>query len=121
MKKSKPQNVAAYIAATPVETRARLKALRKAIKQAAPKAEEKLSYQMPYYGYLGRLAYFAVWKKHIGLYIPPPAVAEHKRELKKYVTNRATVQFPHDKPLPIALIKKLVKSRVKWNEAKKKK
>lgn len=76
---------------------------------------------MPYYGYKGRLAYFGLAKNHIGLYIPPPVVADHKDELKEYKTATATVQFPNDKPLPISLIKKLVKARVKINEESKRK
>ncbi len=121
MKPSKPKTPDAYIVAAPKQAQAKLKALRKAIRQAAPKAEEKLSYGMPYYHYLGRLAYFAAFKNHIGLYIPSPVVAEHKRELKGYVTATATVQFPMEKPIPVSLVKKLVKARMKKNEAMKKK
>jgi len=121
MKPSKPKTPDAYIVAAPKQAQAKLKALRKAIRQAAPKAKEKLSYGMPYYHYLGRLAYFAAFKNHIGLYIPSPVVAEHKRELKGYVTATATVQFPMEKPIPVSLVKKLVKARMKKNEAMKKK
>ena len=121
MKNRKPKTEEAYIAAAPIHMGFKLRALPKAIRQAAPQAEEKISYRMPYYGYKGRLAYFAAFKKHIGLYIPSPVVAEHKRELKGYVTAMATVQFPIERPIPISLVKKLVKARVKKNEAKKKK
>ena len=109
-----------YIASAPKEVQERLKSLRDAIKATAPLAEEKLSYGMPYYGYKGRLVYFALAKKHIGLYIPPPTIEDHKEALKDYVTAKSTVQFPLQKELPIALIKKLVKSRMLWNEAAKK-
>lgn len=113
-------NVAEYIEAAPSEIQGKLQELRKAITSVAPDAEEKVSYGMPYYGYKGRLAYFAYSKNHIGLYIPPPVVAQHKNELKKYKTAMATVQFPLDEKLPIALIKKLVMARVRINnEAKK--
>ena len=74
---------------------------------------------MPYYGYRGRLAYFRHWKAHIGLYIPTPVIEEYKSELENYETARATVRFPLDKKLPVVLIKKLVKARMKKNEAKK--
>ena len=117
----KPKNVDAYIAAAPREVHAKLKALRAAIKEAAPDAEERISYGMPYYAYKGRLAYFRHWKGLIGLYIPTPVVEEHNRELKAYETSNATVRFTLDKKLPVALIKKLVKARVKKNEARKKK
>lgn len=73
---------------------------------------------MPYYGYKGHLVYFAYHKKHIGIYISPPVVEEHKKELENYVTSKSAVQFPLDQKLPVALIKKLVKARVAKNEKK---
>ena len=117
MKKAK--DVDEYIAKAPKEVRGKLKELRAIIKSAAPKAEERISYGMPYYGYKGRLVYFAFAKKHIGLYVPPPIIEEHKKELKNYETAKATVRFPLNKKLPLSLIKKLVKARVKKNEARK--
>jgi uncharacterized protein YdhG (YjbR/CyaY superfamily) len=119
MKKAK--DVSAYVAAAPKEIREKLAKLRATIKAVAPKAEERLSYGMPYYHYKGRLAYFAYAKNHIGLYVPPPVVADHKKELAKYETAMATVRFPNDKPLPIGLIKKLVRARVKKNDERQKK
>ena len=117
MKKAK--DVDEYIAKAPKEVRGNLKELRAIIKSVAPKAEERISYGMPYYGYKGRLVYFAFAKKHIGLYVPPPIIEEHKKELKNYETAKATVRFPLNKKLPLSLIKKLVKARVKKNEARK--
>jgi uncharacterized protein YdhG (YjbR/CyaY superfamily) len=114
----RPKNVDAYIAAAPQDVRRKLEALRTAIRQVAPTAEERISYGMPYYAYKGRLAYFATFKEHIGLYVPPPVIAEHKRELRDYKTAVAAVRFPLDKKLPIALIKKLIRARLKWNEAR---
>ncbi len=73
---------------------------------------------MPYYGYKGRLAYFAYAKHHIGLYAMPPVVQDHMKELRKYQTAKATIRFPLNEKLPIALIKKLVRAGVKNNEAK---
>ena len=119
-KKSKQKNVDEYIMSAPKEVQGKLKELRKAIKQTVPDAEEKLSYGMPYYSYKGRLAYFAFAKKHVGLYIPPPIIQEHKNELKDYETAKATIRFPLDKKLPITLIKKFIRARMKNNEAKKK-
>src|SRR2546423_1012456 len=104
----KHKNVDAYIAAAPREVRAKLKELRAAIRKAAPDAEERISYGMPYYASKGRLAYFAAFKNHIGLYVPTPVIEEHKSELKGYETAKATVRFPLDKKLPVGLIKKLV-------------
>jgi len=98
--------------------RSKLRELRAAIRKTAPKAEERISYGMPYYGYKGRLAYFAAAKKHVGLYVPPPVIEEHKSRLKDYGTARATVRFPNDRPLPVALIKMLIRARMKKNEAR---
>jgi uncharacterized protein YdhG (YjbR/CyaY superfamily) len=109
------KNVEAYIVGAPKEVRGKLKELRSIIRKTAPDAEERISYAMPYYGYRGKLAYFAAYKKHIGLYVPPPIIEEHKSELKDYKTARATVRFPIDKPLPTSLIKKLIKARMKKN------
>src|SRR5690349_11365071 len=106
MKKAK--DVEAYIKSAPKEAQPKLKEIRAAIKAAAPKAEELMSYNMPYYHYKGRLAYFGFAKNHIGLYIPTPVVEEHQKELEGYYAGGATIRFPLDKKLPIALIKKLV-------------
>lgn len=110
------KNVDAYIDAAPREAQAQLSLLRKIIKTTAPKADEKISYGMPYYGYKGRLAYFRIAASHIGLYIPPPIIAEHKKELKDYGTSKATVRFSLDEKLPAKLIQKLIKARMKKNE-----
>jgi uncharacterized protein YdhG (YjbR/CyaY superfamily) len=88
----------------------------------APKtAIEKISYSMPYFGYLGHWVYFAWAKKYIGLYVMPPIVKNHAKDLKGYETSTATVRFPLGKKLPVSLIKKLLKAGVKQNEEKMKK
>ena len=115
-----PSNVDEYIAAAPRGVQGKLKELRSAIKGVAPDAEERISNGMPYYGYKGRLVYFAAFKQHIGLYIPTPVIEEHKAGLKDYETAKATIRFPLDKKLPLGLIKKLVKARMKKNEARRK-
>ncbi len=116
--KKKPKDVDEYIALAPKEVQGKLRELRAAIKEMAPTAVERISYGMPYYHYKGRLVYFAHAKAHIGLYIPTPVIEEHKKELADYETAKGTVRFPLDRKLPIPLIKKLVKTRVKKNEAK---
>jgi len=113
------ESVEAYISAAPRELQGKLKELRRVIRTTAPDALEKISYGMPYYGYKGRLAYFALAKNHIGVYIPPPIIAEYKRELKGYETARATVRFPLEKKLPLGLIRKMIKARMILNESKK--
>ena len=116
-----PKSVDAYIAAAPMEVQSKLKELRAVIKKTAPAAVERISYGMPYFEYKGRLAYFSHWKSHIGLYFPSPIIEEHKSELAAYETTMATIRFPLDKKPPVALIRKLVKARMKMNEARKKK
>lgn len=111
--------VDAYIAAAPREVQPMLRELRQAIKEAAPRAEEKISYRMPFYAYHGRLIYFAAHRKHVGMY---PVIGREKelyaKELKPYLKEKATLQFPVGKPLPLALVKKVVRQRAKDNEAK---
>jgi len=77
---------------------------------------ERISYGMPYYSYNGRLAYFSLWKEHIGLYIPTPVIKEHESELAAYETTMATVRFPLEEKLPLALVRKLIKARMKRND-----
>lgn len=117
------KDVDTYIAEAPKAAQGKLKELRAVIRKAAPKAEERISYGMPYYRYKGRLVYWAITKKHIGIYaITEPVRGAFTRDLKGYSMSKGTVRFPLDKKLPLALIKKLVKAQVKKNdEAKKKK
>ncbi len=112
----KYRDVDAYIARARKETRGKLKAMRAAIREVAPDAVESISYGMPGYD-KGRIAWFGLMKKHIGLYLRPPVVEEYKNELAAYKTTKSAVHFPLDKKLPIALIQKLVRARVKKNTA----
>lgn len=112
----KARDVEEYIATAPLEVQDKLGQLRAIILGVAPEAEEKISYGMPYYGYKGRLAYFAYAKHHIGLYLMPPVIENHAQELRDYVTSKATVQLPLDEKLPVALIKTLLRAGVAKNE-----
>jgi uncharacterized protein YdhG (YjbR/CyaY superfamily) len=107
--------VDAYIAAAPKAAQPHLRHLRSVIKEAAPKAEERISYGMPSYHYEGRLIYFAAFKTHVGVY---PSFQAEKHNLAKYMAGQGTLRFPLDEPLPAALIRKLVKARVKEYDAK---
>jgi uncharacterized protein YdhG (YjbR/CyaY superfamily) len=71
---------------------------------------------MPYYRYHGHLMYFAAFRNHIGLY--PVGNADKHLEMSQYMTGKGTYRFPLDEPLPVALIRRLVRTRVKENEAK---
>ncbi len=117
MKKAK--DVDEYIAGAPEELQGKLRELRKVIKSVAPKAEEKISYGMPYYGYLGRLAYFAYFKDHLSFFVMHGVLADFEKEVKDYKTGAATLRFSLDQKVPVALIKKLVKATVKKNEERK--
>jgi uncharacterized protein YdhG (YjbR/CyaY superfamily) len=113
-----PKDVDGYIAAAPKAVQPKLRRLRALIKAAAPKAEEKISYGMPYYGYKGRLVYFAVFEKHIGLYAAWPAKSTYAKEIERYKVSKGTLRFPIGDPLPAALITKIVKARGKENDAR---
>jgi len=104
-----------YIQDAPAEVQHKLKLLRKTIKALVPTAEERISYGMPFYDYKGRLVYFANQSNFIGLYIPPPIIQDHEKELKKYITTKSAIHFPLNEDLPILLIESLVKARIKWN------
>jgi len=113
--KSAPaKTVDEYLAAAPSDKRAALTKLRAAIKAAAPKATESLSYGIVGYKQNGqRVAYFGYWKAHIALYgTSSRFIKTHAAELKPYVQSKGTIQFPSDKPLPAALVTKIVKARV---------
>ena len=115
MRKTKYENVEAYIAAAPAHTRARLKQLRAIIKKAAPAADESISYMMPFYACNGVLCYFAGYERHIGFYPTGSAIVHFKTQLVPYKTSKGTVRFPLDAPLPVALIQNIVKFRIKEN------
>ena len=109
----KPKTIEEYIDTAPPETQERLWKLHDAIRTAAPGASEALKWSMPAYSYQKILVTFAVFKNHIGFYPMPSAVKAFKKELVKFKTAQGSIQFPHDKPLPLPLIKKIVKFRVK--------
>ncbi|MEP7237449.1 MAG: DUF1801 domain-containing protein, partial [Ferruginibacter sp.] len=106
------KNVDEYIAAFPGEVQARLHAIRAAIKKAVPTAEETISYMMPAYKFHGMLVYFAGYKNHIGFYPGAGGITAFKKELSVYKGAKGSVQFPHDKPVPLSLLSKIVKFRV---------
>lgn len=112
-----PKTVDEYLAALPKEARATLEKIRKSVKAAAPKATEVISYQMPMYKQHGMLVGFAAFKDHCSFFPGAEPIATHKDELKGYETSKGTIRFPIGKPLPAALVKKLVKTRLAENEA----
>lgn len=107
-----------YIKLFPKDISLRLKTVREIVRKATPKATENISYGMPAYKLNGILVYFAAYKNHIGFYPMKKVILSFKKELLNYKTSKGTVQFPHDKPLPVGLITKIVKMRVKENLSK---
>lgn len=114
MKNTTIKNIDSYIESAPKEARAKLKKIRQTIKKVAPSSMEVMSYGMPAFKYNNKyLAYFAIFKNHIGFYPIPPSVEKFKKELSEYKTGRGSVQFPLDRPVPYDLIKKMVSFRKK--------
>jgi uncharacterized protein YdhG (YjbR/CyaY superfamily) len=114
--KTKFKTVEEYLSSFPKHTRNILEAMRAIILKAAPKAEELISYNMPSYKLNGFLVSFAAWKKHIGLYPIPAGDETFKKKISIYKEEKSTAQFPYDKPLPVKLITRLVKLRIKENK-----
>ena len=110
-----PRNIDEYIARFPRDVQEILKKIRQTIRKAAPDADETIKYQMPTFTLKGNLVHFAAFKKHIGLYPAPRGIEEFKDELCGYEGTKGTLRFPLDKPIPFALITKIVKFRVKKN------
>lgn len=104
-----------YIASADPHVRKALKEMRKTIRAAAPEAEEVISYQMPAYKYHGMLVFFAAWANHISLYPAPWGAGSLTKEMSAYEGSKGTIKFPLDKPLPLSLITKMVKYRMKEN------
>ena len=115
MQNVQAKNIDEYIAAFPPDIRKRLEEMRATIRKAAPDAEEAISYAIPTFRLNGNLVHFAAFKNHIGFYPAPRGIEAFKKELSVYEGGKGTVQFPLDKPLPLPLIAKIVKFRVKDN------
>ncbi len=118
--KSAPKSIDEYLASVPEPARGTLNKVRAAIRSAVPpEAVETISYGMPAVKYKGVVAWFAAFSNHCSLFPTASIVERFKDELKGYATSKGTIQFPTDKPMPAALIRKLVKARVKELESKK--
>lgn len=110
-----------YIKTFPNDVQKILEQVRQTIKEAAPDAEEAISYQIPTFKLNGNLVHFAAFKNHIGFYPAPSGQKAFEKDLSVYKSGKGSVQFPIDKPMPLSLIKKIVKYRVKENSTIKKK
>jgi uncharacterized protein YdhG (YjbR/CyaY superfamily) len=113
------KNVDDYISAFPFATQTLLQQMRTTVLISTPQAVEGISYGMPAYKINGRpLVYFAAFEKHIGFYATPTGNREFTESLSKYKQGKGSVQFPINEKLPLALLSKMVKFRVKENMEK---
>ena len=116
-----PKDVDDYLARVPEPAHSTLQKIRAMIRAAAPKeATEGISYGMPAFRYKGALVGYAAFKQHCSFFPMSASILDSMPDdLKNYRTSKGTIQFPMDKPLPLALVKKIVKARIAENEAKK--
>jgi uncharacterized protein YdhG (YjbR/CyaY superfamily) len=121
MRRTSPKNVEEYLAGVPEPARSTLNKVRAAIRSAVPpETTEVISYQIPTFRYDGMLVAFAAFSKHCSFFPMSKAVMEaFKDELKPFPKSTGTIRFPVDKPLPAALVKKMVKARLAEKERKK--
>lgn len=120
--KNVPANIDAYIASFPKDVQVVLQQIRHTVRAAAPQAQEAIKYAMPAFLQDGHLVLFAAFTNHIGFYPAPTGEQAFEKDLSKYKTGKGSVQFPLDQPMPLDLIRKIVKYRIKKNaEAAKKK
>ncbi len=122
MRRVAAKSVDDYLAELPSDARAALERLRKVIQAAAPKAAEVISYQIPIYKLHGMLVGFAAQENHCTFHLlSTDFMRAHAAELRDYDLGKSCIRFPADKPLPAALVKKLVKARIAENEKRAKK
>lgn len=111
-----PGTVDEYLIACPANVQEVLHQLRETIRKAAPKAEEVISYQIPTYKLNGALVHFACFEKHCSFFVVNKNILkDYASELKDYKTSGTTIHFTEEKPLPAALVRKIVKARVNEN------
>ena len=115
---SKAKSISQYIAAAPKAAQKKLREMRATLKKVAPKAEEGIKWGMPAFTEKRILFMFGAFKHHIGLFPTPSALKGMKNVLAKYKRGKGSIQFPLDKPLPKALIRKIATYRVKESRAK---
>jgi uncharacterized protein YdhG (YjbR/CyaY superfamily) len=114
-----PGTVDGYLRALPEEERGTLANLRALIRASTPKATESIAYRIPSYTYLGYLVGFGAQRNHLAFYVAsPPLLEAHGSELAPWDTGNGGIRFPASRPLPEALVRRLVRARVAENEAR---
>ena len=118
--RSAPKDVDEYLARVPEPARSTLNKVREVIRSAVPpETTETISYGIPAFKYKGVLVWFAAFSDHCSLFPTASVIEMFKKELQGYTISEGTIQFPTDKPLPSALVRKMVKARVEQMESKK--
>jgi len=121
---TKPRSeVDAYLARAPAGARGKLLQVRRAIRAAVPDATELISYRMPGYSYpgyprKGMFVWFGLRTNHIGLYVRPPTIEDHRKELAGYTTTKSAVHLPLDREIPTRLIQRLVRASARTMKQK---
>ena len=119
-RKGAPKTMDEYLAQVPEPARSTLQHIRRSVHSAAPaEAIETISYGIPAFKYKGTLVWFAAFAKHCSFFPTAAVIEDFKDDLKGYTLSKGTIQFPTDKPLPDALVRKMVKARVAQVEDKK--
>lgn len=120
-RKARPKTVDEYVAAIPEPARSTLEKMRRTIRSAVPRpATETISYGIPAFKHERVLVWFAAFANHCSLFPTASVIEAFREELKGFSISKGTIQFPIDKPLPTALIKRIVKARVAEADSKKK-
>lgn len=114
MQKIVPADFRDYAMQFPPSARSALREMRAAIKEAAPKATERISYNLPAFALDGKvLVWFAAFKSHIGFYPGAAAIAAFASDLSAFKTAKGSVQFPLDGTLPLPLVRRMVKFKMR--------
>jgi uncharacterized protein YdhG (YjbR/CyaY superfamily) len=116
MEEALAKTIDEYVHRQPQEVQRLLQQMRLTIRKAAPGAGEKIGYGIPTFTLNGNLVHFAAFRRHIGFYPGAAAIAAFSKELAKYKSAKGSVQFPLDEPLPLALVRRIVKFRVKQQQ-----
>ncbi|OLC31933.1 MAG: hypothetical protein AUH31_01635 [Armatimonadetes bacterium 13_1_40CM_64_14] len=117
-RKKAPKNIDDYIEDFPKNIQRLLRKMRSAIRKAAPQAQETISYRIPTFTLRGYLVHFAAFKHHVSFFPTSSPMRAFKRELSSYRVSRGTIQFPLERPLPLTLVRRIVKFRVRENLAR---
>jgi uncharacterized protein YdhG (YjbR/CyaY superfamily) len=113
MSKTRPATIAGYISSAPEAARKNLRELHAILRKAAPGAAESIKWRVPVFEEKRILFAFAAFKSHLNFMPTPSVMKAFRKELARYKTGKGSISFPHDKPLPKALIRKLAALRVK--------